>query len=135
MTDYNDDCSNIKLLRNDLTNMPFPEIDYSSIVKNIVPPTIEIDEENTFAYQMQKQTDQIIEKNNEQIQLIESQNEQLIASYKQLENLYSLKETELQEAKQEAKNAKRYNTLMLIIAIVSMLIAVASWLLPNILGT
>jgi len=40
----------------------------------------------------------------------------------------------LDEAKQDAKKAKRYNTAMMIITIISMLVAVAAWLLPNILG-
>ena len=39
-----------------------------------------------------------------------------------------------EEAKQEAKKSKRYNTIMMIISVVSMMIAAAAWLLPNILG-
>ena len=49
-------------------------------------------------------------------------------------NLYNLKAKELDEAKRDAKKAKRYNTAMMIITIISMLVAVAAWLLPNILG-
>ena len=41
---------------------------------------------------------------------------------------------DLEEAKQEAKKSKRYNTIMMIISVVSMMIAAAAWLLPNILG-
>lgn len=127
------DIPNFKLYNNDLSNLSFPPIDYSSIVRKIEPPPIEIDEEHTFSYQMQKQTDQIIEKSNEQIQLLNEHNQQLAANYKRLEDLYGLKEKELQESKQEAKKAKRYNFFMLIIAVASMLVAVAAWLLPNIL--
>lgn len=132
MSDYKDTLSKFKNFNNDMPSINLPTFDYSSIVKNIVPPTIEIDEENTFAYQMQKQTDQILEKSNEQIKLLSEHNQQLAANYNRLEDLYKLKEKELIESKQEAKKAKRYNIIMLIIAIVSMLVAVASWLLPNI---
>ena len=133
MSDNKDTISNLNFYNGDLPSMSFPTIDYSSIIRNIEPPHIEIDEKNTFAYQMQKQTDQIIEKSNEQIQLLNEHNQQLAANYKRLEDLYGLKEKELQESKQEAKKAKRYNIVMLIIAIISMLVAVAAWLLPNIL--
>ena len=54
-------------------------------------------------------------------------------NYKKLNDLYSLKEKELEdrekeleESKAEAKKAKRYNTAMLIIALVSAGIALAS---------
>lgn len=83
---------------------------------------------------MQKQTNQIIEKSNEQIRLLNEHNEQLMNNYKKLEELYNLKAKELEEAKKEAKSAKRYNTAMMIITVISMFVAVAAWLLPNILG-
>lgn len=109
-----------------------PSIPYVDILPQI--QTVEIDEESTFAYQMQQQTNQIIEKSNEQIRLLNEHNEQLTSNYKKLEELYNLKAKELDEAKQDAKKAKRYNTAMMIITIISMLVAVAAWLLPNILG-
>lgn len=109
-----------------------PSIPYVDILPQI--PTVEIDEESTFAYQMQQQTNQIIEKRNEQIRLLNEHNEQLTSNYKKLEELYNLKAKELDEAKQDAKKAKRYNMAMMIITIISMLVAVAAWLLPNILG-
>lgn len=113
-----------------------PKIDYSSWVYNIKPdiPKFEIDEKSTFAYQMQQQTDQIIAKSNEQIELLVKQNEQMSNNYQKLEDLYKIKEKELEEAKKDAKASKRNNVIMLILTIVSMLIAVAAWLLPNILG-
>ncbi len=109
-----------------------PSIPYVDILPQI--PTVEIDEESTFAYQMQQQTNQIIEKSNEQIRLLNEHNEQLMSNYKKLEELYNLKAKELEEAKQDAKKAKLYNTAMMIITVISMLVAVAAWLLPNILG-
>lgn len=109
-----------------------PSFSYADIVSQI--PTVEIDEESTFAYQMQQQTNQIIEKSNEQIRLLNEHNEQLMSNYKKLEELYNLKAKELEEAKLDAKKAKRYNTAMMIITVISMLVAVAAWLLPNILG-
>ena len=72
MSDNKGTIPNYNLYKSDLSSMSFPAIDYSSIVRNIKPPPIEINEENTFAYQMQKQTDQIIEKSNEQIQVNEN---------------------------------------------------------------
>lgn len=119
-----------------LKGMELPQIDYSSIVHNIKSnlPKVEIDAESTFSYQLQQQTNQIIEKSNEQIALLVKQNEQLSNNYQKLGELYKIKEQETAEAKSETKKAKRYNTIMLIIAIISMLVAVAAWLLPNILG-
>ncbi len=111
-----------------------PHYDFPSITPNIDIQKYQVKEENTFAYQMQQQTNQIIEKSNEQIRLLNEHNEQLMSNYKKLEELYNLKTKELEEAKQDAKKAKRYNTAMMIITVVSMLIAIAAWLLPNILG-
>lgn len=50
----------------------------------------------------------------------------LNGNYQKLHDLYSLKEKELEESKVEAKKAKKYNTTMLIIALVSAGIALAS---------
>ena len=47
-------------------------------------------------------------------------------NYSKLNDLYLLKEKELEESKQEAEKAKKYNTKMLIIALVSAGIALAS---------
>lgn len=136
MVEKNDALSKLADIARAFQTQPLiKEPDYS-FVNNIVPqiPTVEIDEESTFAYQMQQQTNQIIEKSNEQIKLLNEHNEQLISNYQKLEDLYKLKEKELDEAKQEAKKSKRYNTIMMIISVVSMMIAAAAWLLPNILG-
>lgn len=136
MAEMNDTLSKLADIARDFSTQPLIKVPDYSFVNNIVPqiPTVEIDEESTFAYQMQQQTNQIIEKSNEQIKLLNEHNEQLISNYKKLEDLYKLKEKELEEAKQEAKKSKRYNTIMMIISVVSMMIAAAAWLLPNILG-
>ena len=136
MAEMNDALSKLADIARDFSNQPLIKVPDYSFVNNIVPqiPTVEIDEESTFAYQMQQQTNQIIEKSNEQIKLLNEHNEQLISNYKKLEDLYKLKEKELEEAKQEAKKSKRYNTIMMIISVVSMMIAAAAWLLHNILG-
>ena len=135
MSDWKDSIAQIEAMSSRLAEqLKFtpPSIPYVDILPQI--PTVEIDEESTFAYQMQQQTNQIIEKSNEQIRLLNEHNEQLMSNYKKLEELYNLKAKELDEAKQDAKKAKRYNTAMMIITIISMLVAVAAWLLPNILG-
>lgn len=135
MSDWKDSIAQIEAMSSRLAGrLKFtpPSIPYVDILPQI--PTVEIDEESTFAYQMQQQTNQIIEKSNEQIRLLNEHNEQLTSNYKKLEELYNLKAKELDEAKRDAKKAKRYNTAMMIITIISMLVAVAAWLLPNILG-
>lgn len=136
MAEMNDALSKLADIARDFSTQPLIKVPDYSFMNNIVPqiPTVEIDEESTFAYQMQQQTNQIIEKSNEQIKLLNEHNEQLISNYKKLEDLYKLKEKELEEAKQEAKKSKRYNMIMMIISVVSMMIAAAAWLLPNILG-
>ena len=141
MKDYNYNGSRIsKLSKFFSEQIPIEIPNYSFIYDDKVYddkynlPPLNIDEEKTFAYQMQQQTNQIIEKSNEQIHLLKEHNEKLVGNYKKLEDLYNLKEKELEEAKQEAKKSKRYNTIMMIISVASMMIAAAAWLLPNILG-
>lgn len=136
MAENKDALSKLADFARDFSTQPLIKTPDYSFVNNIVPqiPTVEIDVESTFAYQIQQQTNQIIEKSNEQNKLINEQNEQLISNYNKLEELYKLKEKELEEAKQEAKKIKRFNIITLIISFVSMIIAVAAWLLPNILG-
>ena len=136
MAEMNDALSKLADIARDFSTQPLIKVPDYSFLNNIVPqiPTVDIDDERTFEYQMQQQTNQIIEKSNEQIKLLNEHNEQLISNYKKLEDLYKLKEKELEEAKQEAKKSKRYNTIMMIISVVSMMIAAAAWLLPNILG-
>ena len=95
---------------------------------------MEVDEKDTFAYKIQQQINKIIEKSNEQNRLLCEQNERLDDNYKKLKELYKLKEKELQEAKRAERKAKIYNVIMLVLAILSMFVAIASWLFPNILG-
>ena len=98
------------------------------------PVIMEVDEKDTFAYRIQQQINKIIEKSNEQNRLLCEQNERLDDNYKKLKELYKLKEKELQEAKRAERKAKIYNVIMLVLAILSMFVAIASWLFPNILG-
>lgn len=74
------------------------------------------------------------ERKKEELSLLRDYNKQLESNYKKLEEIYNLKAKKLEEATQDAKKAKRYNTAMMIITVVSMLVAVAAWLLPDILG-
>lgn len=76
--------------------------------------TAKIDEKDTTYYKTQQQTNKIIE--------------HLINNYNTLTELYELKKCELKEAKTEARKAKRYNVVMLILTVISMLVAIASWL-------
>ena len=127
MAEMNDALSKLADIARDFSTQPLIKVPDYSFLNTIVPqiPTVEIDEESTFAYQMQQQTNQIIEKSNEQIKLLNEHNEQLISNYNKLEDLYKLKEKELEEAKQETKKSKRYNTIMMIISVASMIIAAA----------
>lgn len=136
MADWNKTLSKIQDLSNKFSDLSLPSIPDHPNVYDFIPeiPTIKIDEESTFAYQMQQQTNQIIEKSNEQIKLLSEQNERLESNYKKLEELYSLKDKELQEANSEKKKSKNNNRIMMTITIISMLVAIAAWLFPNILG-
>lgn len=136
MADLNESISKFQELANKFKDISLPTIPNQPLMFNIIPElsTYEIDEESTFAYQMQQQTNQIIEKNNEQIKLLAEQNVRLENNYNKLEELYNLKDKELQEAKQGEKRAKVYNIIMMVITIISMLVAVAAWLRPNVFG-
>lgn len=135
MADLNDTLSKLSNLSKIIPDIDLLHTPEESYIYNYVPkvPQVEISEESTFAYQMQQQTNQILEKSNEQIKLLSEQNERLESNYKKLEELYNLKDNELTEAKSEAKKAKGYNAVMMIITIISMLVAIAAWLLPDIL--
>ena len=98
------------------------------------PVIMEVDEKDTFAYKIQQQINKIIEKSNEQNRLLCEQNERLDDNYKKLKELYKLKEKELQEAKRAERKAKIYNVIMLVLALLSMFVAIASWWFPNIVG-
>ena len=74
------------------------------------------------------------ERKEQEFNLLVEQNNQLKANFEKLEELCNLKDTELKEAKQGEKKAKVYNMVMMIITIISMLVAVAAWLVPNVLG-
>ena len=77
MAEMNDALSKLADIAKNFSTQPLIKVPDYSFVNNIVPqiPTVEIDEESTFAYQMQQQTNQIIEKSNEQIRLLNEHNE------------------------------------------------------------
>lgn len=75
----------------------------------------------------------LMDVNVQQIKLLTEQNEQLKANFDKLEDLYKIKEQELKEAKHETKKATRYNRWMMFFTIIATLVAIAAWLLPNIL--
>ena len=77
---------------------------------------------------------EMFELGEKQIKLLAEQNQQLKANFNKLEDLYKIKEQELQEAKREAKKLTRYNRWMMVLTIIAVLVAIAAWLLPNILG-
>lgn len=60
--------------------------------------------------------------------------EALTDNYNKLDDLYKLKEKELEDAKTDNKKLKTYNTWMLVITILSMLAAMASWIIPLFTG-
>ncbi len=74
---------------------------------------------------------EMFELGEKQIKLLAEQNEQLKANFNKLEDLYKIKEQELQEAKREAKKLTRYNRWMMVLTVVAVLVAVAAWLLSD----
>ena len=140
MGDMHETLSKLGDLAGKFANMPPLELDTYSYVKDIVtqPPEIKIDPKSTFAYQMQQQTRQILEKSDEQIRLLSQQNEQLLNNYQKLEGLYVLKEQELNNAKQEAllakeeaEKLKREKILSYIFNFITLTIAILAWLCPR----
>lgn len=131
MAEINDVFSKIGTLSEKISNARIPSFDYSPIINEPMVSRVLVDEKSTFAYQMQKQTDQIIEKSNEQNKLLIEQNKQLSDTCSKLGELCEAKDQEAKEAREEAKRSRRYNFAMLIISIISMLVAVAAWILPN----
>lgn len=133
------DESNNKLFEfiNEFKNRTLPNLpDYSNYYDNLNSATkkVVIDEKDTFDYQIQQQTNQIVEKSEKQISLLAEQNEQLANNYEQLENLYKLKEKELSEAKTSLKISIIFNIIMFVVSVASVLVSLLSWLFPNILG-
>ena len=73
-----------------------------------------------------------------ELEAMNEQNEKIIrtlqASNEQLVKLVQAKEKEAEDAKIEAEKAKRYNFWMMVIAIISMLVAIAAWITTLIQG-
>ena len=114
---------------NDLNNLSKT---FSSIPKfNINPNLLNslIDPKSTVGYKMDRQNELIQEQieallhNNKQM---EDQNGLLLQNYNQLKDLFDIQKNEFGSAKKELKKSKRFNRIMLIIAIIAMLGALAS---------
>lgn len=122
---------------NELTKLNI-ESPFSNI-QNVVPqvPSFikEMNERNREMLNRIKPIDEVLEK---ELEPIVSSNQLVIESltdnYNKLDDLYKLKEKELEDAKNDNKKLKTYNAWMLIITILSMLAAMASWIIPLIAG-
>ena len=127
MANINDTLAKLGGLADKYANLPLIDLDTYSFAKNIVPQIAEvkIDEKSTFAYQMQQQTNQIIEKSNEHIRLLNQHNEQLLNNYKKLEEMYSAQKESNEEAREDLRKSRVFNGWMMVIAIIAMLAAIA----------
>ena len=76
--------------------------------------------------EQEKKEKQFMSKFEKQINLLESSLHQSEENYKKLNELYELKNKELNDSKQELKESKKYNKKMLIIALVSAGISIVS---------
>lgn len=79
-----------------------------------------------IAYEQEQEKRQYLNTQNKQIEILESNLKQSEANYKKLNDLFELKNKELEENKEELKQSKKYNKKMLIIALVSAGIAVVT---------
>ena len=80
----------------------------------------------SIAYEQEQEKRQYLNTQNKQIEILESNLKQSEANYKKLNDLFELKNKELEENKEELKQSKKYNKKMLIIALVSAGIAVVT---------
>ena len=55
----------------------------------------------------------------------------MVNNYNKLEELYNLKSKEFEKAKQDAKNSKNKYILATIISVISLFVAIASWVFPR----
>lgn len=108
--------------------------DWSTIKKPSVATQPKLPASVYRAMAEQEKHEEVVEFNEKQIKLLSDQNEQLCANFNKLEDLYRIKEKELEEAKMGEKKAHILNVCMMVISIVSMLISVAAWLLPDIIN-
>lgn len=87
-----------------------------------------VDEKDTLTYKIEQQTNKIIESYEQEIEMLKKQ---LSDNNDRLNNLYKLKEKELEEAKNNEKNTIIFNTVTIIIAIISLIIAICAWIFPR----
>lgn len=76
--------------------------------------------------EQERKEKQFMAKFEKQINLLESSLKQSEENYNKLNELYELKNKELNDSKQELKESKKYNKKMLIIALVSAGISIVS---------
>ncbi len=79
-----------------------------------------------IAYEQEQEKRQYLNTQNKQIEILQSNLKQSEANYKKLNDLYELKSKELEENKEELKQSKKYNKKMLIIALISAGVAIAT---------
>ncbi|MBQ8451662.1 MAG: hypothetical protein IJ538_02675 [Clostridia bacterium] len=79
-----------------------------------------------ITYEQEQEKRQYLNTQNKQIEILQSNLKQSEANYKKLNDLFELKNKELEDNKEELKQSKKYNKKMLIIALVSAGIAVVT---------
>jgi len=122
---------------NELTklNIESPFANIQNVVPQVPSFIKEMNERNREMLNRIKPIDEVLEK---ELEPIVSSNqlviEALTDNYNKLDDLYRLKEKELEDAKNDNKKLKTYNAWMLVITILSMLAAMASWIVPLMVG-
>ena len=86
------------------------------------PIATQIDPKSTVQHKVDEQTRMLR-------QQLEEQNKQLVNNYNQLQELYKLKEAELQDSKKELHKSRIISIIMLIVALISMGITAAPYII------
>ena len=86
-----------------------------------------------IAFEQEQEKMMYLNIQNKQIEILQNNLKQSEANYKKLNDLYDLKCKELDENKKELKQSKKYNKKMLMIALISVGIAVLSFVATIIL--
>ena len=108
----------------------FKNIDISKLMPSYQINTSFVDDMNKRNQELMDSITPLDEILAEQIKPILDGNQKVVdglsENFKKLDELYKLKENELEESKAEAQKAKSYNTKMLVIALISCGIALMS---------
>lgn len=108
----------------------FKNIDISKLIPSYQIDTSFVDDMNKRNQELMDSITPLDEILAEQIKPILDGNQKVVdglsENYKKLDELYKLKENELEASQAEAQKAKSYNTKMLVIALISGGIALAS---------